>query len=102
LKEITVRRLLNFAKVTIATAAKVILFEPNDATSVGRLINLINPVLQDIASRRGLDAFSVADATTDRDRNLNRVVVKIFLQPTRTIEVIEIPFIITAAGVSAA
>lgn len=98
LKEITVRRLLNYAKVAIGLAAKVILFEPNDPDTSKRLINIINPVLYGIRVRRGLTDFKVVDATTDRDRNLNRLVIKIFLQPTRTVEVIEIPFIITAQG----
>lgn len=98
LKEITVRRLLNYVKTTIGLAAKVILFEPNDPQSTQRLVGIVNPVLASVRSRRGLTDFKVVDATTDRDRNLNRVVLKIFIQPTRTIEVIEIPFIITAQG----
>jgi phage tail sheath protein FI len=98
LNRITVRRMLNFAKVTIGLAAKVILFEPNDPSSITRLINLINPVLADIARRRGITKFEVRDVTTDRDRALNRVRINIFLEPTSTIEVIEIPFIVTSAG----
>ena len=98
LKEITVRRLLNFAKVVIGLASRVILFEPNDPTTSKRLIEIINPVLYSIRTRRGLTDFKVVDATTDRDRNLNRLVIRIFLQPTRTVEVIDIPFIITAQG----
>lgn len=98
LKEITVRRLLNYAKTVISLAARVVLFEPNDDTSVNKLIGLINPVLYDIKVKRGLSKFSVVDATTDADRNANRLVVKIFLQPSHTVEVIEIPFIITEQG----
>jgi hypothetical protein len=98
LNRINVRRMLNFAKVTIGLAAKVILFEPNDQASLTALLNLINPVLSDIQRRRGLIAFSVQDATTLRDRDLNRARINIFLQPTKTIEVIEIPFVVTSQG----
>ena len=98
LNRINVRRLLNFAKVVISLGTKIILFQPNDETTIERLINIINPVLADIQARRGLQSFKVEDATTARDRNLNRVVLRIFIQPTRTVEVIDIPFIITAEG----
>jgi len=90
--------LLNFAKTAIGLAAKVIVFEPNDPSTRTRLTGIVNPVLGDIQARRGLVSFSVTDATTDRDINLNRIVLRIFLQPTRTVEVIDIPFIITSQG----
>ena len=98
LKEITVRRLLNYAKVVVGLGSKVILFEPNDPSTVKRLLDIINPVLYGIRTRRGLTQFRVVDATTDRDRNLNRLVVRIFLQPTRTVEIIDLPFVVTASG----
>ena len=98
LKEITVRRLLNYAKTIVDLLARTYLFDPNDTESSTRLINKINPALDNIRSRRGLTSFKVVDATTDRDRNLNRMVIKIFLQPTRTIEIIEIPMVVTQAG----
>ena len=100
LDRINVRRLLLTAKTIIKLAAKVILFEPNDAITRDRLIKIISPVLQDIQNKRGLQRFSVVDATTSRDIQLNQMVVKIFIQPTQSVEVIDIPFIISAAGVS--
>jgi hypothetical protein len=98
LSEITVRRLMNYAKVVIGLGSKIVLFEPNDPTAIDQLLNIVNPVLHDIQVRRGLTSFTVRDATTDRDRNLRRAVIKIFMQPTRTLEVIEIPFVVVANG----
>jgi phage tail sheath protein FI len=98
LDRINVRRLLNYTKTVIGLGAKVILFEPNDSRTITRLINIVNPVLQDIKNRRGITEFKVEDATTDRDRNLNRIVLRVFIRPTKAAEVIDIPFIITADG----
>jgi len=100
LDRINVRRMMLQLKVLVKLAARVMLFEPNDEISRARLVDIVTPIVDDIKQKRGIIRFQVVDATTDRDIQLNQMQLKVFLQPTQTIEVIDIPFYITAAGVS--
>jgi len=102
LDRVNVRRLLIFAKKTIASAAKFLVFEPNNPATYQRFTNLVNPILEDIRQKQGLERFQVVMDTNLNtpdvvDRNI--MIGKIFLQPTRTAEFIDLQFIITASGV---
>ena len=94
LDRINVRRLVLIARRIVEIAAKSFLFDPNDPESRGRLVKTISPVLDDIARKKGLTSFSVADVTTSRDEDLNQAVIQVTLKPTRTMEGIDIPFVI--------
>ncbi len=56
---IHVRRLLVHAKKLIASSVKVLVFDPNDPITWKRFTQLVNPILEGIAARRGLTEFSV-------------------------------------------
>ncbi len=97
LDRINVRRMLIVAKKAIATAARFVVFEPNDPITYRQLVNLINPFLRNIQSRRGLvDYRVICDATTNTPDVVeqNRVVARILLKPTKTAEVIELDFVL--------
>lgn len=103
LDRINVRRLLIFAKKTIASAAKLLLFEPNNPETYKRFTNTVNPILDKIRQDQGIDRFRVVmDSSTNTPDLVDRNVMtgKIFLQPTKTAEFIDLSFIITNAGVS--
>jgi len=103
LDRINVRRLLIFAKKTIAGAAKLLLFEPNNPQTYQRFTNTVNPILEKIRQDQGIDRFRVVmDATTNTPDLVDRNIMtgKIFLQPTKSAEFIDLSFIITNAGVS--
>ena len=102
LDRINVRRLLIFAKKTIASAAKFLVFEPNNSATYQRFTNLVNPILEDVRQKQGLERFRVVMDTNTNTPDVvdqNRMVGKIFLQPTKTAEFIDLQFIITNAGV---
>lgn len=103
LDRINVRRLLIFAKKTIASAAKLLLFEPNNPATWQRFLNSVNPILENIRQNQGLDRFKVVmDTSTNTPDLIDRNIMtgKIFLQPTKAAEFIDLSFIITNAGVS--
>ena len=103
LDRVNVRRLLIFAKKTISSAAKFLLFEPNSPATWQRFTNAVNPILDKIKQDQGLVRFKVVmDTTTNTDDLVDRNIMtgKIFLQPTKAAEFIDLSFIITNAGVS--
>jgi len=102
LDRINVRRLLIFAKRTIKVASKELVFEPNNSSTYTKFTNKVNPILEKVRQDRGIERFKVVmDVNTNTpdvvDRNT--MVGKIFLQPTKSVEFVDLRFIITNAGV---
>ena len=103
LDRVNVRRLLLYARKTIASIAKYFVFEPNNAATRSNLVNAINPILQKIQTGSGLEQYKVVcDATNNTsdtiDRNL--LIGDFYLQPSRTSEIFIFTFNITRSGVS--
>lgn len=103
LDRVNVRRLLIFAKKTIASAAKLLVFEPNNSANWQRFINAVNPILETVRQNNGLQRFKVVmDTSTNTPDLVDRNIMtgKIFLEPTKAAEFIDLSFVITNAGVS--
>jgi phage tail sheath protein FI len=103
LDRINVRRLLINVKKFIASTARFILFEQNNAATRARFLNIVNPFLEQVQSNSGLNAFRVvmdeSNNTPDVvDRNI--LLGQLFLQPTRTAEFIVLDFTIQPTGAS--
>lgn len=98
---INVRRLLIYAEKLIARMALGFLFEPNDPANWAAFARQANAILEPIRQRRGLYTYSVVcDSTTNTDALINQNIMagKIFVQPTKTTEFIEVEFTINAAS----
>ncbi len=103
LDRVNVRRLLIYAKKTVASAAKLLLFEPNNPATWQRFLNAVNPILDNIRQNNGLNRFKVVMDTSTNTADLvdrNIMTGKIFLEPTKAAEFISLDFVITNAGVS--
>lgn len=103
LDRVNVRRLLIFAKKTVASAAKLLLFESNNSATWQRFVNAVNPIFENIRQNNGLNRFKVIMDTTTNTADLvdrNIMTGKIFLEPTKSAEFISLDFVITNAGVS--
>ena len=103
LDRINVRRLLIRAKKLVASASRLLVFEPANATTMTRFKQLVNPILADIQQKQGLEAFKVVmDETTTTPELIdrNRLVGRIFLIPTRSAEFLDISFIVSPTGAS--
>lgn len=98
-----VRRLFIILEKSIATAVKYFLFEPNDGFTRLQLINMIDPFLRDVKSRRGIyDYMLVADSTNNTPERIDRneLWVDIYIKPTKAAEFIVLNFIATKTGAS--
>ncbi len=98
---INVMRLTDFIKDSIAAAALVLDFEQNDAFLWNQFINIVEPFLEGIASRRGLEDFRiVADETTTTAQKRNNLTMnaKVMYIPTKVAENIVIDFALFPSG----
>lgn len=103
LREIAVRRMLLFLQGTIEPGLLPFIFEPNLESTRLRVFSIIDSFLSTVRAGGGLDNYKVVvDDTnnTAQDVDNNVLNVDIYVQPTRTIEFIQLQFIITRSGVS--
>lgn len=103
LDRINVRRLMNHIKKGISRIASTTLFEPNVQATWNRFLNRANPFLQGIATQFGLDDYLIKldDSTTTPDLvDRNALYAQIFVKPTKTIEFIQLDFVVTNDGAS--
>lgn len=100
---INVRRLFIFIEKAIAAAAKDQLFEFNDEVTRTNFVNIIEPFLRDVQSKRGIfDYVVVCDQTNNTAAIIdnNEFVADIYIKPTRSINFIGLTFVATRTGVA--
>jgi hypothetical protein len=100
LNRINVRRLLLQARKLISAVAIRLLFEQNDNVVRNQFLSLVNPILDNIRTERGLTDFRVVLGTDPEDIDRNQLSGTIFLKPTRSLEFIQIEFDILPTGAS--
>ena len=100
---INVRRLFIVLQKAISTAAKYQLFELNDVQTRAQFRSTIEPFLRDVKGRRGVYDFKVVcdeSNNTPEVIDTNRFTASIFIQPSRSINFIELSFVAVRTGVS--
>lgn len=100
LDRINVRRLLLRARKLISAVAVRLLFEQNDEQVRNEFLRLVNPILESIKKERGLNEFRVTVSNDPEDIDANTLRGKIYIKPTRSLEFIDVEFIITPTGAS--
>jgi phage tail sheath protein FI len=100
LDRINVRRLLLQTRKLISAVAIRLLFEQNDSKVRQDFLDSVNPILDSIRRDRGLYDFRVTVSSTPEDLDRNQLVGKIYIKPTRSLEFIDIEFLITPTGAS--
>lgn len=100
LNRINVRRLLLQARKLISSVAIRLLFEQNDSIVRNQFLSLVNPILDNIRSERGLTDFRVVLSNDPEDIDRNQLSGQIFLKPTRSLEFISISFVVMNTGAS--
>jgi hypothetical protein len=100
LDRINVRRLLLRARKLISAVAVRLLFEQNDEQVRQEFLRLVNPILESIKKERGLYEFKVSVSSDPEDLDANTLRGKIYVKPTRSLEFIDLEFIITPTGAS--
>lgn len=100
---INVRRLFIFLEKAIASAARDQLFEFNDEITRINFLNIVEPFLRDVQSKRGVTDFVVICDETNNTAAVidnNEFVADIFIKPARSINFIGLTFVATRTGVS--
>ena len=100
LDRINVRRLLLRARKLISAVSVRLLFEQNDQEVRNEFLRLVNPILEAIKKERGLYDFRVTVSNDPEDYDANTLRGKIYIKPTRSLEYIDIEFVITPTGAS--
>jgi hypothetical protein len=100
LDRINVRRLLLRARKLISAVAVRLLFEQNDEQVRNEFTRLVNPILEAIKKERGLYDFRLVVSNDPEDIDANTLRGKIYIKPTRSLEYIDVEFIITPTGAS--
>ena len=100
---INVRRLFLYVQEAISRFSRGSLFEFNDTITRSNFVNVVDPFLRDIQSKRGISNFRVICDESNNgpdviDRNEFRA--DIFIQPARSINYISLTFVATATGAS--
>ena len=100
---INVRRLFLTIERTIEIAARSQLFEFNDVITRSNFVNIVEPYLRDIKSKRGITDFVVICDETNNTPDIidaNQFKADIFVKPARSINFIGLTFVATRTGVS--
>lgn len=100
LQSLNVRRLLLQARQLISAVSVRLLFEPNDSSVREEFLSLVNPILEGIRNERGLIEFRVEVDDSQEALDTRTLNGRIFIRPTRSLEVINIEFVLTDSGAS--
>ena len=100
---INVRRLFLTVEQALERAAQAQLFEFNDEITRANFINIVEPYLRDVQSKRGLYDFLVICDETNNTPDVidnNEFRADIFLKPAKSINFVSLTFVATRTGVS--
>jgi hypothetical protein len=100
---INVRRLFLTLEASIERAARAQLFEFNDTITRANFINIVDPYLRDVKSKRGITDFVVVcdeSNNTPDTIDANQFKADIYIKPARSINFIGLTFVATRTGVS--
>jgi len=100
---INVRRLFIYLEDAISAAAKDQLFEFNDEITRTNFVNIVEPFLRDVQSKRGIfDYVVICDETNNTAAVIdnNEFIADIYIKPARSINFIGLTFIATRTGVA--
>jgi hypothetical protein len=100
---INVRMLFLTIEKSIEEAARAQLFEFNDAITRSNFINIVEPYLRDVRSKRGITEFLVVCDETNNTPDIidsNQFKADIFVKPARSINFVGLTFVATRTGVS--
>lgn len=100
---INVRRLFLTIEDTISRAARAQLFEFNDVITRTNFVNIVEPYLRDVKSKRGITDFLVICDESNNTPDVidsNQFRADIFIKPSRSINFIGLTFVANKTGIS--
>lgn len=100
LDRINVRRLLLYTQRLVEDVSLTLLFDQNDEEIRRQFESQVNPILANIRDERGIFDFRIELDRSDEAFSSNELKGKIGIQPVRTLEFVNIDFVLTNAGAS--
>lgn len=100
LSQINVRRLLLQTRKLVSAVAIRLLFEQNDDVVRNQFLSLVNPILDNIRSERGLSDFRIDVDRSAESLDRRELNGRIFIKPTNALEFITVEFNIMPTGAS--
>jgi len=100
LNRINVRRLLLQTRKLVSAVSVRLLFEQNDEIVRNQFLSLVNPILDNIRRERGLIDFRVQLDESVESLDSNEMCGRIFIKPTKALEIICVEFVLTPTGAS--
>ena len=103
LDRVNVRRMMIYIKKVLLASTQRLVFEPNDQFTWNRVEQLCNPLLDDIARRRGITQFKVIcdeSINTPVRVDRNEMWCKIMIKPTKTAEIVIFELNLTSQSAS--
>lgn len=101
LDRVNVRRLLLSLRRQIGRIANRIVFEQGLPETLDRFSQLVNPILKRVQDQKGLSRFLVkidTSTTTEQDFENKTIRGKIYIQPVKSLEFLDISFVINNAN----
>ena len=101
LDRVNVRRLLLSLRRQIGRISNRIVFEQGLPETLDRFSQLVNPILKRVQDQKGLARFLVkidTSTTTEQDFENKTIRGKIFIQPVKSLEFLDISFVINNAN----
>lgn len=89
LDRINVRRMMIVIRKLILASTRTFMFEPNDPLTWSKIVNVLEPAIDDIRRRRGITEFRVVcDDTTNTPVRVDRneMWCRVLIRPTKTAE----------------
>lgn len=100
LSQISVRRLLLQTRKLISAVAIRLVFDQNDDVARDQFLKLVNPILSNIRSQRGLTDFRVEVDRSPESLDRRELNGRIHLKPTNSLEFINLEFTLNSTGAS--
>ena len=100
LNRINVRRLMIRVKKLVTSAAKNLIFTQYDDTLEKQFKGIIEPILADVKSNRGISDYRIITEITPEARDQHILPAKILIKPTPALEYISISFVVYPESVS--
>ena len=103
LDRVNVRRMMIVIRKMILAATRSIVFEPNDPMTWNRVVDLLQPAMDDIRRRRGITEFRVVcDETTNTPLRIDRneMWCRVLIKPTKTAEILVFELNLTGQSAS--
>ena len=94
LNRLNVRRLMIRIKKLVVDASKHLIFEQNDYTVEKQFRSLVEPILADVKSNRGIVDYRVQTESSAEVHDLHILPAKIMVKPVASLEYISISFVV--------